>query len=410
MGRNFRYIIPFTVVLLISGCTQEKPQPGINNAAETSLPAVSKKPEKTEISGTYENVNWTLSKDCVLTIGGTGKIKDGLCHYIEQQIYDSDESIGTYLDDVKRIIITDGITELSDAFEYCEGLKSVEMADSVQKIGKFTFDQCYQLEEIRLSPNITRIGEDAFAYCRSLKKIVLPEKLEKYNKNAIRGCTALEEVENRSAKKWKLPTEDMAGCWFCDGKEVDELPPGKTAVIHSVKYPITYDLRGGVATGKLPASYNTREGCKIPKNVKREGWSLASWHITYGGAPFGSGFLTNTIRPEEEGSMKITPLWIKFRLNRMKNGKIRAEMELDLDPHMEYNCLVRFSREKNMSVSEYYVMGYSDEDFKRCVVLDEMKKGKRYYVEYAITDEDLDNDEDVSWDYPWQGKQEIICG
>lgn len=104
--------------------------------------------------------------------------------------------------------------------------------------------------------------------------------------------------------------------------------------------------------------------------------------------------------------MKITPLWIKFRLNRMKNGKIRAEMELDLDPHMEYNCLVRFSREKNMSDSEYYVMGYSDEDFKRCVVLDEMKKGKRYYVEYAITAEDLD----VSWDYPWQGKQEIICG
>lgn len=49
MGRNFRYIIPFTVVLLISGCTQEKPQPGINNTTETSLPAVSKKPEKTEI-------------------------------------------------------------------------------------------------------------------------------------------------------------------------------------------------------------------------------------------------------------------------------------------------------------------------------------------------------------------------
>lgn len=416
MGRKFRYIIPFTVFLLISGCTQEKPQPGISNTAETSLPAVSKNPEITEISGTYKNMNWTLSKDCVLTIGGTGKIEDGLLYFIEEQIYDSDESIETYMEDVKRIIITDGITELDNAlgFYACKNLKSVEMADSVQKIGRFTFDQCDKLKEIQFSPNITRIGEYAFNYCRSLKKIVLPEKLGKYNKNAIQGCTALDEIENRSSKKWELLTKDVAGCWFCDGKKVDELPPGKTAVIHSVKYPITYDLRDGVATGKLPASYNTRKGCKIPKNVKREGWSLASWEIAESDRPFGGGFLTNTIRPDEEGGRKITALWIKFQLNRMKSGKIRADMELDLDPHMEYPCLVRYSRNKDMSDSEYLELTDDEESspqrFKQSAVLDEMKKGKRYYVEYSIPDVVLDDEELTADDFVWQGKQEVICG
>lgn len=403
MRIKFRYIIPFTFFLLISGCAQEKPQPGIKSTVETSLPIVSKEPEKTEISGTYGNMNWTLSKDRVLTIGGTGKIDGGdLFYSIKNEAgWDDDD-----FEDVKRIIITDEITELNWrlGFDDFVNLESVEMSDSVQKIGSYAFSNCWKLKEIKLSPNITQIGKDAFMNCPSLKKIVLPEKLEKYNKNAIKYCTSLDEIENRSSHTWELLTKHVAGRWFCDGKEVDELPPGKTATIRSIKYPITYNLSGGVATGKLPDTYDSRKGCKIPKNVKREGWSLVNWH-------FDGGLLKDTIEPGEEGARKVTALWIKFRLNRMKNGKIRADIELDPfnGPYDDYPCMVRYSQNKDMS--DYEVLVPYSEDYDHGGVLEEMKKGKRYYVEYAVLGADLDFDGDVSWDdFPWQGKQEITCG
>lgn len=403
MRIKFRYIIPFTIFLLISGCAQEKPQPGIKSTEETSLPIVSKEPEKTEISGTYGNMNWTLSKDRVLTIGGTGKIDGGdLFYSIENEAgWDDDD-----FEDVKRIIITDEITELNWrlGFDDFVNLESVEMSDSVQKIGRYAFSNCWKLKEIKLSPNITQIGKDAFLDCPSLKKIVLPEKLEKYDKNAIRYCTSLDEIENRSSHTWKLLTKHVAGRWFCDGKEVDELPPGKTATIRSIKYPITYDLSGGVATGKLPDTYDSRKGCKIPKNVKREGWSLVNWH-------FDGGLLKDTIEPGEEGARKVTAFWIKFQLNRMKNGKIWADIELEPfnGPYDDYPCIVRYSRNKDMS--DYEVLVPYSEEYNHGGVLEEMKKGKRYYVEYAVLGADLDFDGDVSWDdFPWQGKQEITCG
>lgn len=105
----------------------------------------------------------------------------------------------------------------------------------------------------------------------------------------------------------------MAGRWFCDGKEVDELPPGKTASIRSVKYRIMYNLSGGVATGKLPSSYDSRKGCKIPKTVKRKGWSLTNWHIKWDDSYDDVvGDLKDTIEPGEEGIKKVTALWVSF--------------------------------------------------------------------------------------------------
>ena len=412
MRIKFRYIIPFSFFLFISGCGQKTPQPEVRNIEETSMPIVSKEPEKTEISGTCGNVNWTLSKDYALTIGGTGKIdNEDLFYSINME---TDEERWDYEDegDVRRIVIKDGITELGRyCFEDCIRLKEVEMPDSVQKIGTGAFSGCWKLKKIKFSPNITQIGRDAFLSCRSLKKIVLPEKLEKYHKDAIYDCIALDEIENRSAYSWKLITESVAGRWFCDGKEVDELPPGKTASIRSVKYRIMYNLSGGVATGKLPSSYDSRKGCKIPKTVKRKGWSLVSWHIKDKDTSIdASGVLKNAIPPGEEGVTKITAFWIRFRLNRMKNGNIRANVKMEpFDERYDFSCAVRYSQNKDMSNYEV-LMPYSDE-YDHGGVLRKMKKGKRYYVEYAVFGGTDDRFEDEPIDaLNWQGKQEVVCG
>ncbi len=412
MRIKFRYIIPFSFFLFISGCGQETPQPEVRNIEDTSMPIVSKEPEKTEISGTCGNVNWTLSKDYVLTIGGTGKIDyEELFYSIKTETsqvhWDFEDA-----EDVKQIVIKDGITELGRlCFHHCVLLEKVEMSDSVQKIGKSAFSECWKLKEIKLSPNITQIGKDAFLNCRSLRKIVLPEKLEEYHRDVIWGCTALDEIENRSAYSWKLNTKHVAGRWFCDGKEVDELPPGKTASIRSVKYRIMYNLCGGVATGKLPSSYDSRKGCKIPKTVIRKGWSFANWHIKWDDSYDDVvGDLKDTIEPGEEGIKKVTALWVRFQLNRLKSGKIRVNIKMEpFDERYDFNCAVRYSQNKDMSDYEV-LMPYSDE-YDHGGVLKKMKKGKRYYVEYAVFGGMSDRFEDEPLDaLNWQGKQEVVCG
>ena len=85
-----------------------------------------------------ENAAYTIENN-VLTISGTGAM--------------SDASPFMYNQGFKKVIIEEGITEISDdAFYSCSGITSVSLPSS-----------------------LTRIGQDAFADCTGLKEVVIPE-------------------------------------------------------------------------------------------------------------------------------------------------------------------------------------------------------------------------------------------
>ena len=101
---------------------------------------------KAESSGTCgDNVSWTLSDDGVLTISGTGEMKE----------YKSNTQVPWYSQcrSIKSIIIKKGVTSISSVtFTYCTNLTSVSIPGSVTKIGSGAFHRSIKLIEITL-PN-----------------------------------------------------------------------------------------------------------------------------------------------------------------------------------------------------------------------------------------------------------------
>ncbi|HZV33207.1 MAG TPA: leucine-rich repeat domain-containing protein [Verrucomicrobiae bacterium] len=63
------------------------------------------------------------------------------------------------------------------AFEYCDGLTSVIIPDSVTGIGGEAFLGCTSLTNVIIPNSVTYIGGDAFDYCTSLTSVDLPNSV-----------------------------------------------------------------------------------------------------------------------------------------------------------------------------------------------------------------------------------------
>ena len=94
-----------------------------------------------EKSGTCgDNLQWKLTDEGVLTITGTGKMKDW--DYFNDSPWHENES-------VKQVIIGDGVTTIGEwAFLDCSSLTSVTIPNSVTTIGKRAFYYCNGIKQI----------------------------------------------------------------------------------------------------------------------------------------------------------------------------------------------------------------------------------------------------------------------
>lgn len=84
---------------------------------------------------------------------------------------------------VKEYKIKNGTVVICDnAFE--SGiLESIELPDSIEKIGSGVFSGCKKLKQINIPANIHYIGESAFYGCTSIKQILIPqESIERFKK------------------------------------------------------------------------------------------------------------------------------------------------------------------------------------------------------------------------------------
>ena len=104
------------------------------------------------LSGTCgENVTWKLDEDGVLTISGTGDMKD----------YDYESQFSSY--DVKKVIIEKGVTGIGDrAFTDCSSITSVTIPETVTEIGNDAFKGCSNLTSITLPKSITELDVRVF--------------------------------------------------------------------------------------------------------------------------------------------------------------------------------------------------------------------------------------------------------
>jgi len=123
---------------------------------------------------------WEL-KDGVLTITGSGSVS-----YIAWE---------NYRDQIKKVVIQDGITSIPNAgFINCEQLTSVSIPNTVEYIGFSAFTNCKKLKAVTLPESLTGMGSYAFMDCTALTKITIPDSLTIIPYMAFAGCTNLNEI------------------------------------------------------------------------------------------------------------------------------------------------------------------------------------------------------------------------
>ena len=121
-------------------------------------------------SGTLPgNISWTLTDEGVLTVSGTGPIPD----------YQTESSPFYENDDIKSIILEDGIT----------------------RIGNYVFECLYWLENIKIPASVTEIGRGAFNAC-ALPEVTIPASVTSIEQYAFRSCGEMRNatILNRDAE------------------------------------------------------------------------------------------------------------------------------------------------------------------------------------------------------------------
>ncbi|MCR5802918.1 MAG: leucine-rich repeat protein [Clostridia bacterium] len=137
------------------------------------------------------DLTWELDVEGVLTISGTGPMKNW--EYIV-----GDTSPWFKNTDIKEVRIKEGVTTIgNNAFILCTNLEKVTIPKGVTSIGICAFQQCEKLKEVYIPDGVTTIYNDAFCDCTGLKDVFFPDSVTSICSLAFDHCQNL--------KKLKLP-------------------------------------------------------------------------------------------------------------------------------------------------------------------------------------------------------------
>jgi uncharacterized protein YjdB len=93
------------------------------------------------------------------------------------------------------ITIPGSVTKIGTfAFHNCTGLTSVSIPNSVTHIGLGAFEKCTGLTSVTIPNSVTYIGSYAFKECSSLTSIIIPNKVTFINSYVFKECTSLSTI------------------------------------------------------------------------------------------------------------------------------------------------------------------------------------------------------------------------
>lgn len=97
---------------------------------------------------------------------------------------------------IENLVIPYGVTEIKDyAFWYMHRqLKSVEIPDTVERIGRYAFLSCRNLKSVDIPDSVKYIGECAFDSTGLKGDIIIPESVDCIGGGAFVACYDLENV------------------------------------------------------------------------------------------------------------------------------------------------------------------------------------------------------------------------
>ena len=147
------------------------------------------------------------------------------------------------------------VTKFTD-FSNRVKLTSINIPNSVTKIGAKAFSGCLNLRDINIPNSVTKIGESAFKGCCSLTSIFIPNCVTEIGQFVFKDCFNLTEFNS------KLASED-GRCLIVDKKIIAFAPAGLTEYIIP---------NGVVEIGKYAFSYcSNLRSIDIPNGVTEIG-------------------------------------------------------------------------------------------------------------------------------------------
>ena len=93
-----------------------------------------------------------------------------------------------------EVVLDEGVTLYSNAFENCKKITRVVLPNSVTEIPTNAFKGCTALESIIIPAGVKSIGNYAFNGCTSLTSVDLPGELKTIGTYAFDGCTNMASV------------------------------------------------------------------------------------------------------------------------------------------------------------------------------------------------------------------------
>ena len=144
------------------------------------------------------------------------------CKCVESiEIPDSVIKLGTFcftcLEFLKNIKLSNNITELPDyCFNRCKSLQSIELNSNIIIINERAFSDCFNLKNIKLQDGIKTIKQFAFAGCRSIESIVIPESVIYIGDDAFFNCCSLKEIVMPKSFESAIENNKLDCFTFCD--------------------------------------------------------------------------------------------------------------------------------------------------------------------------------------------------
>mgnify|MGYP000396983109 FL=1 len=229
-----------------------------------------------------ENLKWTLDNNGVLTISGSGAMKD----------YTWDENVRldwyvSHKKDIRSVVLDNRITHIGNyAFDKCTNIESVRytgytgnagvaLPESVTTIGVHAFSDTGVTGTLKLPEHLTEIDSSAFYHCRKLNgELKLPDTVKEIGGFAFHSCgftgklelpASLENVGNDAfdfcsglTGKLTFPSKmNEIDFSIFQGTGITEVViPSSIKTVHDFAFESCMNLKKVYLPTKMPTIYN----------------------------------------------------------------------------------------------------------------------------------------------------------
>ena len=175
-----------------------------------------------------DSVIATLSEEGILTISGTGAMKNW----------------GSYS---------------ADWYEVRTQIKMVAINGGITSIGKYAFHGCENLTEIKISESVMCIEDGAFFDCDNLMSIEIPNIVESIGNNAFKSCDKLKQFEVSDENTTYCDVEGVL--YTKDERKIIKYPEGKKETAYNIPSSVT------IIGSSAFCDCTSLEKIKIPSSV-----------------------------------------------------------------------------------------------------------------------------------------------